>query len=36
MTYYDSVVKKEHLFLRNVYHDDVLKKAEQFKDLKTI
>ena len=35
MTYYDFIVKKQHLFLRNVYDDDVLKSSKQIKDLKT-
>ena len=35
MIYHDFVVRKEHLFLRNIYDTDVLKEAEQIKDLKT-
>ena len=35
LTYFDFVVKEEHLFLRNVYDEDVLQKSGQIKDLKT-
>ena len=35
MTYFDFIVKKEDLFLRNVYSADVLKNSKQIKYLKT-
>ena len=35
MTFYDFVVKKEHLFLRNIYDEDDLKNSDAIKDIET-
>ena len=35
MTFYDIVVKKEHLFLRNIYDEDHLKNSDAIKDIET-